>query len=263
MVNTYFKMLNQSIQEKYTNNIISDIQTNLRDNCATISSNLYDAINDFEINSRDKKEFDINTLLKYYVLNQILKETGSSQPNNRNFENLLKSTANCNIKYNSEEQVYYKLDHNRFTREDSIQKVEDDGSYITIIQPRLSSYKIKRSHDARDNLLNIQLLDAEGKVVCDKWHAAEILGMKKEYKHRHQYTGYSGNSCDLIASLLNKLKSPIETGLYMDKHYMLYKWSETQKCFIRDAQQELKSPLLTDYEFSNKIVIRKEYTGIR
>ena len=85
--------------------------------------------------------------------------------------------------------------------------------------------------------------------------------MKKEYVYQHKYNGYCGESSDLVASLLNKLSAPVESGYYMDKTCQLYKWSELKKCFIRKAD-EFNSPLLTDYDFSkNNIVIRKEYSG--
>ena len=49
----------------------------------------------------------------------------------------------------------------------------------------------------------------------------------------------------------------------MDKVCKIYKWSETQKCFIRHKNKETKSPFLADYEFADGIVIKKEYTGIK
>lgn len=263
MVNTYFKMLNNSIQEKYTNGIISDVQTSLRNSCTHLNPNIYDTIQKLENNTGPENIFDINTLLKCYILNQMIKDTSNDINTTSTLEKVLKDTPNPNIKYNKEENAYYKLTNNKYTRDDTIQEIEENGYYTVVVQQDSYSYKIKKKYNTENSIHSLQLLEPNGTIVSDKWQASEIIGMRKEFAHRHRYTGYSGSSCDLIASLLNKLTTPIETGLYMDKQYKLFKWSEKDKCFIRETKKEAKSPLLTDYEFINKIVIRKEYTGVK
>ena len=87
--------------------------------------------------------------------------------------------------------------------------------------------------------------------------------MKKIYTQKFKYSGYSGESFDIIASFLNKLHTPLQTDNFMDKFCNFYIWSEKNSCFTRNFSAESKSPLLTDYEFSSNIVIQKEYTGIK
>ena len=112
-------------------------------------------------------------------------------------------------------------------------------------------------------LTKLQLITSYGTAESNKHNAAEILNMRREFAKKHKYSGYSGNSSDLVASLLNKISAPVETGFYMDRACNFYKWSEYEKAFIRNLQYEQHSPLMRDYEFEeNSIVIKKEYTGI-
>lgn len=261
MTNTYFKMLNNSIQENFTNKIITDVQNSVRKNIELKKPDnldIYDMVKNLENSSSFSKDIDINTLLKYYVLNQIIKD---SKTNLNSQEEVFKNTPNLNIKFNSKDKKYYQLIDNTFVKNEKIETVDEIGNYTIIEAKNSYSYKIKKVFDINDNILSLQVINPLGNVESCKLHAIEILGMKKVLTQKHKYTGYSGNSSDLMATILNKFCNPIETGYYMDKTYKIYLWSEPQKCFIRNFTVESKSPLLTDYEFTNEFVIRKEYTG--
>ncbi len=261
MANTFFKMLNESVQNKYTESIIAGVQKDLKENSGTIGLNLYDVIQEIEKDS-SQKGFDINVLLKCYVLNQIIKETNVAVEKKQEEKNLFTDTANPTIKVNVQDKKFYKLKDNHLVISEEIESVNEDGSYVVIEKKNTFSYVIKKTYSKEDVVLSIQLVCPGGRIESNKFYAAEILGMKKEFAQKFKYSGISGESNDIIAILLNKLNSPVETGYYMDKSYNLYKWSDMRKCFIRNLKEEAKSPLLTDYEFVNKIVIRKDYTGI-
>lgn len=260
MTNAYFKIVNNSIQKQFTDSIITEIQKELTAESENL--NLYDMIKEINRDSDSCKDFDINTLLKYYVLNQIIKENQQETKKQKGQKNLFKDTANPNIKINTHDNKYYKQEEDRFIKAEEITEINDDGSYILIESKKTSSYQVKKVYSIEDKILSIQLVGPDNEAEKNKWHAAEILGMKREFAQKFKYAGYSGNSSDVIATILNKFTSPTETGLFMDKYGNLFKWSELSKCFIRNLNAESKSPLLTDYEFVNSIVIRKDYTGI-
>lgn len=261
MSNTYFKVLNNNTKAQFIDKIISDVQNDLRFSSQDIKSNILDAVLETKRSVSTKEDLDINNLLKYYVLNQIMKDNNTESQKEK-FEKSLEQTANPNIKFNVSDKKYYRLKGNEYMLAEEIITVDTDGSYTTIEKRRSSSFNIRKTYSNTDKVLSIQLLDSFNNIIDDKWQVAEILEMKKEFAKKHKYAGYSGNSSDFIAGFLNKISQPIETGCYMDKQCNLYKWSVLKKCFIRSNQIEHKSALLIDYEFTNNIVIRKEYTGV-
>ena len=262
MANTYFKMLNNSVQNKYTESIIVDVQNDLKLSARFGGANLYDMLLEIKDGNVDDK-FDINTLLKFYVLNQLIKDGDVVSKENKTIEPEFIDTPNSNIKINKESNKYFRLINGNYEEADDIEFVYDDGSYSVIEQQRSSSLKIRKVYTVSDSILSVQLLDSFKNVIDNEAQVSELLGMKKEYAKKHKYSGISGQSSDLVASFLNKLTSPVETGCYMDKRGCLYKWNSLKKCFFRNYQVECKSPLLVDYEFKNNTVIRKEYTGIK
>ena len=259
MANTYFKMLNISTRDQFKENIITEVQRNLTASAKKINESLYDAVADIKSNKVSGKDLDINILLKYYMINQFLKETKEEVPTKQKLE----ETANPNIKFDKVENKFYKLTDKTFEVAETIKEVNKDGSYIVIEEKINSSYKTKKVYDKNDILTKLQLITSYGTAESNKHNAAEILNMRREFAKKHKYSGYSGNSSDLVASLLNKISAPVETGFYMDRACNFYKWSEYEKAFIRNLQYEQHSPLMRDYEFEeNSIVIKKEYTGI-
>lgn len=249
-------MFNTGLQNQYKKDTITDIQRELTHEIKIYNPNIHDLL--FEDIKKDmSKNFDINILLKYYFLNQILQKEQKDDT-----KEIFIDTKNPNIKISKKDNSFYKLTENVFLKHENIESVNEDGTYIIVEQRNSYSYKIKKLCDINDTILQIWITGPDGRIEKNRWHVAEILGMKKEFAHKFKYTGYSGNSSDLIASVLNKLSSPIETGLYMDKKYNLYKWSDLNNCFIRNIKAESQSPLLSDYEFINNIVIKKEYTGV-
>lgn len=256
MSNTYLKMMNKRIQNQYIDSIISDVQHNLKSETSFDNLDLYDLLSNI---NKEKTDVDINKLLKYYVLNQLVKEENPPQKEEISFVD----TNNPKIKICTKDNTYYKLSNNKYDKAPEIETVNEDGSYITVEEIKLSLYKIKKEYDANCNVCSIQLIGPDGNIEKNKYHIAEILSMRKEVTQKHKYSGFSGNSFDIITAILNKLSTPIETGCYMDKNYNIYRWSEIKKAFVRNFKSEAKSPFLTEYEFANNIVIRKDYTGIQ
>ena len=100
-------------------------------------------------------------------------------------------------------------------------------------------------------------------MLTNKTLAAELIGLRREYKKKYKYSGYSGYSNDMVAKLRNFLSTPIETGYYMDFHCVFYKWQASTNSFVRVLERDSDSPLLVDLEYcDNGTILRQEYTGI-
>ena len=259
MANVYYKILNKNVTAHYSDSIISGLQKELSASVLANRDNIYDATSGV----RTCRSNDVDNLLKYYVINQILKnlpEANIEKPCNRRFE----VTANRNFRKEIIENKYYRLVDNEWKIVENVLNVNKDGSYVIDESMLNSGYVCRKTFGKRDELLKIQLINPDGNIVNSKIQAAEIMNLRKEYVQRYKYSGYSGNSNDFIAAFLNRLAAPQETGLYMDKYYNLYRWSDRERCFIKDNINQYKSPLLTDYEFDNfSNVVRKEYTGVK
>lgn len=263
MTNTYHKMKNSYINNlmtKCTNDFVGEIQCDLSSEIKLPKEGLFEIVNKLGNN----KNIDINTLLKYYLINQLFNEKNTEKPESPQKTPELEMTANENIKKNTKENLYYKKSQSGdFCPDESIVNVNTDGTYEKIEKIKFSTYKTKNIYSADDTLLCVQLVDPNGLVVTNKNLTVEILGMRKEFVQKFKYSGMSGNSNDIIAAIANKICAPIETGYFVDKNFHFYRWSENQKCFIRNTKLELFSPLLTDYLFdSAKKIIRKEYSGV-
>ena len=259
MSNTYFKILNKSITEQYSEMLIKGLQRDLTA-AATVEDNIYDVTNRV---TRRHGDIDTKVLLKYFVINQLLNE------NKNEFigleeESEFTETPNPKIKFNKTEQKYYFVRKNKLICAKNIECVNEDGSYVKTEKKPNAQFSIKLTYDINNELIKIQVLNSINKVVSNKEQAVKMLKMKKEYVKRFKYSGFSGNSVDIKAAIFNKFCSPTETGYYMDDNYQLYKWDNYKKCFSRNAEKDKLSPLLTDYDFTNsEKVIRKEYTGIK
>lgn len=261
MANVYYKILNRNIRTNYTENIISGIQRELYASARVLNEDLFDVSQ--SLNAK-RSGLDVDSLLKYYLINQLLKTLPeNTKDENKIVKNYLK-TANKKFRKDPyKEDVYYTWTEDKWIVAENVIKVNDDGSYIVNEQRENSHYVYSRHYSIDDVLLSIQIINPEGKIVHNKLHAAELLNLRQEFVLKHKYSGYSGNSSDVIAEILNKFSSPIETGLYMDRYYNLFKWNNKEKCFYKLDSNE-QSPLLTDYDFrESKKVIKKEYTGIK
>lgn len=259
MSNTYFKIINRSIKEKYTNSIVDEIQKDLVNQSKFFDTNLEDIFDMTSKTSNISNKLDINVLLKCYLIKQLLNEKDSKQAETKALD-----TANPNIKKNPVNNKFYRLSNNELTEANEIETVNNDGSYIVIEKRQNSSYKIKKIFDINDTLTSFQLIDQNNNSEVNIRLIAEFLNLKKIYTYKFKYSGYSGDSADFITGLLNKFNAPLETGYYMDKYFNYYEWSPYKKAFIRNQKAEITSPYMVDYEFaSNGNVIRKEYTGVK
>lgn len=254
------KDLNNSISNQYRDDFIANIQKNLKDTTQELDDNIFDLINGINENNLDSKDINVNALLKYYVFNQLLEnQKQKEEEKNKKFID----TKNPTIKKNEEDNKYYKIFNNEYIHLGNIVEIFEDGSYTKIEKIPHSLFKTKNLYATNHSIISVQLMNPKGVVVDNKWQAAEILGFRKEVAQRFKYSGFSGNSNDFVATVLNKITPPSETGYYMDKTCNFYKWCEIRHSFISQNQTLSHSPLLTDYSFEkSSIVIRKEYTGI-
>lgn len=258
MANVYYKILNKDIKRKYTDNIIDGIQRELSSSARTFNEDIFDTVKNV---GTKRAGMDVDNLLKYYVINQILKNAPEQAAKPRK---IFLPTANKNYRKISNEDVYYRLKDEEWVIAENVSKVNSDGSYIIDEKKRNSQYVQRKLYSVSDSLMSVQLIDPKGEVVNTKEQVIELMNLRKEYVMRHKYSGYSGNSSDIVAALLNQFSSPKETGYYMDSHYNLYRWDDRRKSMVIDAYGSEASPLLADYKFEdNKTVIKKEYTGVK
>ena len=257
MSNTFVKMMNNSVTSNYNSSVINDIQKDLHIQTKALGQQLYnDIINKLNNSSEN---VDINTVLKCYLLEQLLV---SKEIAKKNIE--YTSTQNPDIKFNSENKKYYITKDNQNIEVNNIAEIYEDGSYAVIEQKRNSTLKIKKIYSKAHEVNEIQILFSNGKYETNQYQAAEFLEFKKLYSQRYKYSGFSGNSTDFIASIKNKLSSPIDTEMFLDKYCNCYKWSFKKKAFVRNISANTTSPLLVDYEYlSNGSILKKEYTGIK
>ena len=253
MSNTFVKIMNNKISNHCNHNVICDIQSDLRTQTKILGQILYDDI----MKNKNFKDVDVNTLLKCYVLEQIL-----TQDSNLQKKTIYQPTPNPDIKFNSEDKKYYIKRNKNEVCCDNITKINDDGSYIVVEAIRNSVLKIKKTYDKEHRISEIQISLGNGYYETNVQHAAELLEFKKLYSLKYKYAGFSGNSKDILATIKNKFCIPKDTSIFIDKYCNCYKWSYKKKAFIRNISSDSTSPLLVDYEFlSNGKVIKKEYTG--
>ena len=255
MANSYYKMLNTSINARYKDDLFSNLQQDLKSSIKTDEDDLYSMIN--KIDSTNIKELDINLLLKYYMLNQIMEYKSPK----RAVQDLL-DTENSSIKKDKDGN-YYSQNNCSYEKNENILEVHADGSYVVNDKRSNNLIKILKTYNKENQIVSIKVTDNLGNQYTNKNIVAEIIGLKKEYKKKYKYSGYSGNSKDVFTSIRNMFSSPVETGYYMDFHCCLYKWHTSSSNFVRVFSSEVSSPLLVDIEFrDNGTVIRQEYTGI-
>lgn len=251
MVNTYFKILNNNTVTKYKESLIMSVQNELKQDFK--EDNIL--LESLFASKRYSENIDMNTLLKVYLLDQLLK-TKDTYADESNYID----TANPDIKKYNKTGKFYKFVKNQYKYIPEIIEVNDDGTYITLESKSTSKYQIKRTYSKNHKVLKFQLVTPDGNIVNNKWHVIEILNLKKEYAQKYKYSGFSGNCSDIASTILNYITKPIETGYYMDNTYNIYRWNNISKSF--EVHETNTSPLLIDYEFkSSNVVIRKEYKG--
>lgn len=256
MANSYHKILNTKIKTSYKEKFIAGLHQELKRTVRSENDDIYSMINGLEKNGKASK-LDINLLLKYYMLNQIIDNVGSNEDKSEYLD-----TKNPSIKKDKDGKFYRVQDKSVIYDEDIV-CVNDDGSYVIKEKKSEYSLKILKTCNIDNKVTSIQIVDNAGNKVSNKNLAAELIGLRREYKKKYKYSGYSGNSNDMIASLKNMFSTPIETGYYMDFHCGFYKWNALSSSFIRMFDRESDSPLLVDIEFrDNGTIIRQEYTGI-
>lgn len=261
MANVYFKVLNRNLSRQYSENIISGLQKELSLSTRALNNDL------FQVSSNilaKRNNLDIDGLLKYYLINKILKNIPDENFGLKSERQYVRTKNKKYYRDATTNKYYEKNDKNEYVLAENLVKVNEDASYVINEKRTNSGYTYQKVYNAGDLLISMQIFNPEGKVITSKHQAIELAGMRKEFALKHKFSGYSGNSNDILATVLNKFSTPVATGYYMDKYYNLFSWDDRKKCFIRNLNDIHISPLLIDYDFKdNKQVIRKEYTGIR
>ena len=254
MANSYHKILNSKIKTSYKEKFIAGLHQELKRSVRSEGDDIYSMINGI---TNNRSKLDINLLLKYYMLNQIIGDS-----NEQIQQKELLPTKNPNIKSDINGKYYMLVDNSIVMGEDII-AVNNDGSYVKQERKSVHSLKVLKTFNLENKVLLIQIIDNAGNKISNKNLAAELIGLRREFKKRYKYSGYSGNSNDIVASIRNMFTTPIETGYFMDFHCAFYKWQASTSSFVREFGRECDSPLLVDIEFrDNGTIIRQEYTGI-
>jgi len=261
MANVYFKVLNKNTSRKYTESIMESLQRDLVASAKTLTEDVFDITRPM---STKRVGLDVDNLLKYYILNQMMKDLPKEKLAKK-AEIRLVRTGNNNYRKDVTTNEYYKLSNeNVWIPAKEISQVNEDGSYVIDEKRSNTAFLNRKTYDTFGELISIQVINRFGKVIFDKEQAVQMLGLRKEFVLKHKYSGFSGNSTDMVAAIMNQFSSPKQTGYYMDNYYNLYTWDERKKCFMKNKDNFNKSSLLIDYEFGqNGKVIRKEYTGVR
>ena len=128
---------------------------------------------------------------------------------------------------------------------------------------------IRRGQRIRE-IREVELKLNKSQMALELGISPQFLGLVEDgranlvYRSLRKLRDISGHSTDFIASIKNKLSSPIDTEMFLDKYCNCYKWSFKKKAFVRNISANTTSPLLVDYEYlSNGSVLKKEYTGIK
>lgn len=259
MANVYYKILGGNIRTDYTEHIITGIQRELYASAKIIDEDLFDVSRGL---TTKRSGLDVDSLLKYYVINQLLKTLPANENDKSDVKKQYVKTAHNKYYKNVKDDKYYEWSGERWVIAAGVSLVNNDGSYV-ISEKQTSAYTYEKLYGNDDILISMRIINPEGKVVSNMAQVVELLNLRQEYVLRYKYSGYSGNSNDIVASILNKFSSPIETGFYMDKYYNLFKWNKKEKSFIK-VESHNQAPLLIDYDFGqSRKVIKKEYTGIR
>ncbi|GEM_PF-3848240 len=265
MANTYYKLLNSRIATNYADNIILGLQKELTESARMRTDDIFDVKEKLK-QKEEQSNSNINQLLKFYIINQILRDNELRYKDKKTEdEPLYVKTHNPNFRLDKRNNTYYRVTEKGLEKNENIVSIDKDGSYTVIESKPTSPVKTKKVFNIDDEVIKLQLINADRSVVDNKVQAAAFLNMRKEYAQKYKYPGFSGNSGNIatvVITIKNKFSSSVETGYYMDRYYHLYKWDNEENCFVRDIKLDSLNALLADYDFEDyNVVIRKEYTG--
>ena len=145
--------------------------------------------------------------------------------------------------------------------EEKIIEVFDNGYYKTKEVIKGTDKELYTTYNLENHPICLKILCNGSPIYLNE--AIQLLGLKKEMVKQIKRIGYSGNSVDFFANILNSFIPLIESGYYMDKHCRFYKWSYKDFCLKLDIRDDksARGPLLTEYEHKGKTVIRTDYNG--
>ena len=261
MANTFYKVSQSYDRENYINTVIQSYEHSHCD-LVNLSTNedLYSLISDIEKHKIKLDKKDVNELLKYYLLKQILERDAKQVLNVNKYIKTFNPDIKKDLKGN-----YYRVTDNDITEDNSILEVNEDGSYIVRELKDRDSYKVLKTYSDKHELTEIKITSSSGRIIKDQLLVAKVLKLHKEYQTKYRYSGVSGNSNDTLNKILNKFFKPQSTGYYMDVYCSAWKWDNITFSFKRVLSREYanKQPLSVDIKFLNDgTVLRQEYAGI-
>ena len=143
MANTFYKVSRNRERQKYIDSMINSYQ---RRYCESINSgtneDLFSLVSGLQKSRIRSNDIDLNTLLKYYLLNQIMENDENKQIN----KNKYIDTPNPDIKTDASGS-YYRYDDELLVLDETIVRVDKDGSYVTKETSKDYQFKIIRKYD--------------------------------------------------------------------------------------------------------------------
>ena len=176
MANVYFKVLNRNIRNQYAENIISGLQKELSASAMILNEDLFDVSRTI---GTHRVGLNVDSLLKYYLINQILRNM-PEENKEKNIVRKLAFTPNKKYKKDLTTNKYYELYGKEWVLAKDVVQVNQDGSYIINETKTNSTYVYKKVYSVNDALLSIQVIDPEGRIVNNMNQAIELIGLRKE-----------------------------------------------------------------------------------
>ena len=154
MSNSYYRMLNNKMAAKMAGDFISEIQKDLSSSVNMLNMDLYD----FSKRLDSTNSIDMDMLLKYYAINQLLKtatkEECEASPQKPDINENFTDTPNKRIKKSIKDDLYYVLsDDGTLSPDSEITRVFDDGTYEKTEKRKMSLYKQKNVIMKKEPLL--------------------------------------------------------------------------------------------------------------
>ena len=174
----------------------------------------------------------------------------------------LVQTANPNF-MRAANGMYYRLNEYEYVEEASVLSVDEAGNYVIESKLNRANDILITTYDMTNKPVAFKIADSSKVIYKSERNVARKLNMKKEYVYPNKLHGYSGNSSGLAAIIKNMLSAPIPSGCYFYRNYTFFKWN-AEKCQFEINVREgksLGSPLMSDYEIEEDMVLRTDYDG--
>lgn len=272
------KTLGANIIDSIKNDVIDNIHTRCRNVSSELADDLYSSAEDlgYKLNnvnglrtwSRQLKNRS-RKVIAAEMLQSIIDEYTEKQEllindyiNKQINELKLLPTANENIKQTIDGK-FYKLNEIKYEEDDSVMNVNEDGSYDVKSSFSFGADLLITTYNTEDKPVSMKVVNKDLETYKVEKYVAKRLQLKKEVVKQFKLHGYSGNSSGITATIANMITKPIPSGCYFHKNYNFYKWNMVKGQFDIQLRQgyQLGSPLMSDYDIKDEVVIRTDYDG--